>query len=140
MRKKEEEQSAKLIRCGTGILIGGLLSLAVCFAFLLAASAAISAGVLSGDLTYQLAMVGCVLGAFFGSLLAIRRCRCRALAVGLVTGGVLFLLLLTIGTLFFETMSIESGGIGLLFSSLCGGTAAGLLTGIQKPRRKKHRK
>ena len=140
MRKKEEEQSAKLIRCGTGLLLGGLLALAVCFAFLLAASAAISGGLLSGELMYQLAIIGCVLGAFAGGLLAVHRCGCKALVVGLVTGGVLFLLLLTIGALCFENMSIESGGIGLLFGSLCGGTAAGVLSGGHRSRRKKRRK
>ena len=48
---------------------------------------------------YQLTIVGCVLGAFAGGLLAVRRCGSRALIVGLTTGGVLFLLLLTIGAL-----------------------------------------
>mgnify|MGYP000096259973 CR=1 FL=1 len=63
---------------------------------------------------YQLTIVGCVLGAFAGGLLAVRRCGSRALIVGLTTGGVLFLLLLTIGALCFETVSLEAGGIGLL--------------------------
>ena len=44
MKKKEEEQSAKLIRCGMGLVLGGVAALAVCFVFLLVASAAISGG------------------------------------------------------------------------------------------------
>ena len=62
MGKKEEEQGAKLIRCGMGIVLGGVLALAVCFAFLLAASAAISGGLAGEELMYQLTIVGCVLG------------------------------------------------------------------------------
>ena len=112
MGKKEEEQGAKLIRCGMGIVLGGVLALAVCFAFLLAASAAISGGLAGEELMYQLTIVGCVLGAFAGGVLAVRRCGSRALIVGLTAGAVLFLLLLTIGSLCFENVSLEAGGIG----------------------------
>ena len=138
----EEEQSAKLIRCGMGLVLGGVAALAVCFVFLLVASAAISGGLAGEELMYQLTIVGCVLGAFAGGLLAVRRCGSRALIVGLTTGGVLFLLLLTIGALCFETVSLEAGGIGLLCGSLCGGAAAGILGGggKKKPARKKRRK
>lgn len=142
MKKKEEEQSAKLIRCGMGLVLGGVAALAVCFVFLLVASAAISGGLAGEELMYQLTIVGCVLGAFAGGLLAVRRCGSRALIVGLTTGGVLFLLLLTIGALCFETVSLEARGIGLLCGSLCGGAAAGILGGggKKKPARKKRRK
>ena len=142
MRKKEEDQDAKLIRCGMGLVLGGVLALAVCLLFLLAASAAISSGLAGEELTVQLTIVGCVLGSFAGGLLAVRRCGSRALLVGLTEGAVFFLLLLTAGALCFETMSLESGGIGLLCGCLCGGAAAGLLgSGKKKPAaRKKHRK
>ena len=141
MHKKEEDQSAKWVRCGMGILLGGATAIAVCLLFLFAASVAISGGTLGEELTYQLTIVGCVLGAFAGGMLAVRRCGSRALLVGLATGGVLFLLLLTIGVLCFEMMSIEAGGIGLLCGALCGGAAAGILGGGRKrPARKKRRK
>ena len=138
MKKKEEEQSAKLIRCGMGLVLGGVAALAVCFVFLLVASAAISGGLAGEELMYQLTIVGCVLGAFAGGLMAVRRCGSRALIAGLTTGGVL----LTIGALCFETVSLEAGGIGLLCGSLCGGAAAGILGGggKKKPARKKRRK
>lgn len=35
---------------------------------------------------YQLTIVGCVLGAFAGGVLAVRRCGSRALIVGLTAG------------------------------------------------------
>ena len=83
--------------------------------------------------TYILGMfsvvVACVLGSFAGGVVAIRRCKARALLVGLAVGAVFFLLLLTVGVLFFETMTPEAGGIGLACGSLCGGAAAGILCG-----------
>lgn len=140
MRKKEEDQSARLIRCGLGILLGGVMALAICCLFLLGASVAISSGLAGEGLIYQLTIVGCVLGGFGGGLFAVKRCG-GALLTGLAVGAVLFLLLLTIGALFFETMELEAGGIGLLCGGLCGGAAAGLLNGGKgKPARKKHRK
>ena len=52
-----------------------------------------------------------------------------------------FLLVLTLGALCFRDVSLESGGIGLLCGSLCGGAAAGLLgSGNRGSKRKKRRK
>ena len=140
MRKKEEDQSARLIRCGLGVLLGGILALAICCLFLLGCSVAISSGAVGEGLGYQLTIVGCVLGGFGGGLFAVGQCG-GGLLTGLTVGGILFLLLLTIGALFFETMALEAGGIGLLCGGLCGGAAAGLL-GYEKgrPSRKKRRK
>ena len=140
MRKKEEDQSARLIRCGLGVLLGGILALAICCLFLLGCSVAISSGAVGEGLGYQLTIVGCVLGGFGGGLFAVGQCG-GGLLTGLTVGGILFLLLLTIGALFFETMALEAGGIGLLCGGLCGGAAAGLL-GHEKgsPSRKKRRK
>ena len=140
MRKTEEDQAAKLLRYGVGIVLGGAAALAVCLLFLLAASVLISRGLLADGLTYQLSIVGCVVGAFAGGMLAVRRCGRRTLIVGLCTGAVLFLLLLTVGVLFFETMSVEQGGIGLLCGGLCGGAAAGLLGGGKRSGGKKKRR
>lgn len=141
MGKREEDQGARLVRCALGVLLGGLLALGVCLLFLLGASAAVSGGLLGMDLTYQITIVGCVLGGFFGGLLAAERCGGGGLAVGLLTGGVLFLLLLTLGALCFREISLESGGIGLLCGALCGGAAAGLVgKGSGSKRRKKRRR
>ena len=141
MKKKEEEQSAKLIRCGMGLVLGAWprwrFALSFCwwrrrhFRRTGRGGADVSAH-----------HRGMCAGAFAGGLLAVRRCGSRALIVGLTTGGVLFLLLLTIGALCFETVSLEAGGIGLLCGSLCGGAAAGILGGggKKKPARKKRRK
>lgn len=136
MRKNEEDQGAKLVRYVLGVLLGGAAALFTCFVFLLAASVGISRGLVGEDLTYQLTIVGCVLGGFVGGMTAVKRCGSRALVVGLLVGAVLFLLLLTVGILFYDTAAPEEGGLGLLCGALCGGAAAGILGG--KPGRKKH--
>jgi len=137
MRKNEEDQGTKLVRCALSILIGGVAAMLVCFLFLLLASIGISSGWLSEGLMYQLTIVGCVLGSFAGGIFAVRRCGTRTLLVGLAVGGVLFLLLLTIGLLLFDTMTPEAGGVGLLCGALCGGAAAGLMGSRPKRKRKK---
>lgn len=139
MPKKEEEQSAKLVRYGTGILLGGAVAFAVCLAVLLLASIAVSGGILGENLSGQITVAACVLGTFVGGVLAVKRCRTRALVVGLMTGAVLFLLLLTVGTLAFHTAPQENGGLVLLCGCLCGGAAAGLLGRTAKPKKKRRK-
>ena len=87
---------------------------------------------------YQPSVVGCVIGGFSGGIFAVRHSGARALIVGLASGGVFFLLILTAGVLLFEDMSIEAGGLGLLSGALCGGAAAGILG--TRPKKKKRRK
>ena len=141
MGKREEDQGARLIRCGMGVLLGGILALAVCCLFLLGCSVAVSNGLAGEDLGYQFTIVGCVLGGFSGGLLAVKRCGCGLLA-GLGAGAVRFLRRPTVGTVCFESMSLQAGGVGLLCGALCGGAAAGLLAGGRgkKTPRKKRRK
>lgn len=138
MRKTEEDQGTKMVRAMANVLLGGVLALAVCLVFLFACSIGISGGWLDEGLMYQLTVVGCVIGGFAGGMTAVRRCGSRALIVALAAGGVFFLLLLTVGLLLFEGMSLENGGLGLLCGALCGGAAAGILGG--KPRKKRRKK
>lgn len=139
MRKNEEDQGAKLVRYVLGVLLGGGVALCASFLFLLIASLGISKGWLGEGLMYQLTIVACVVGAFIGALVAVRRCASRALVVGLLVGAVLFLVQLTVGVLFFD-MSAPEGGLGLLCGALCGGAAAGLLGGRHGHGKKKRRK
>lgn len=138
MRKMEEDQGARIVRGMANVLLGGVVAFAVCLIVLTLCSVGISAGWIQEGLMYQLSVAGCVVGAFMGAVLAVRRCGARALIVGLSTGAVLFLLLLTGGVLFFEHMSLESGGLGLLCGALCGGALAGILG--SKPHKKKRKK
>lgn len=135
MRKSEEEPGAVLLRYGKSVLLGGAVAFGVGVIFLLLAAVGISRGMLAAGLHYQLTVVACVLGGFSGGLFAVRRCPARGLFVGLATGAVLFFLQLTIGLLFYDSFSLEGGGLGLLFGALCGGAAAGILGGGGKRKR-----
>lgn len=137
MRKTEEEQGAKLVRAMAGVLLGGVLALGVCLMFLFACSVGISGGWLKETMMYQLAVAGCVVGGFVGGAFSVHRLGHRSLAVGMATGGIFFLLLLTAGLLIFDNMSAENGGLGLLSGCLCGGAVAGLL-GRRSPKKKGH--
>lgn len=138
MRKTEEDQGTRLVRAMTNILLGGVVALAVCLMFLFLCSIGISGGWLQEGLMYQMAVVSCVIGGFAGAMTAVRRCGSQALIVGLAVGAVFFLLLLTVGVLLFESMSLEAGGLGLLCGGLCGGAAAGLMG--SKPKKKRRKK
>lgn len=138
MRKTEEDQGAKLVKAMAGVLLGGVVALAVCLVFLFLCSVGISGGWLGEGLMYQMTVVGCVVGGFAGAVVAVGRCGSRALIVGLLTGGVFFLLLLSAGVLLFDSMSLENGGLGLLCGGLCGGAAAGILG--RRPKKKKRKK
>ncbi len=137
MRKNEEEQGAKLVRFMSGILLGGVLALLVCLAILLICSAGISGGWLSDRHMVQYTFAACALGSLMGGAFAVARCRAKTLLVGLGEGGVLFLLLLTIGLLFYPGMSVEERGLGLLCACLAGGALAGLFGGKTKKKRRK---
>jgi len=136
MRKNEEDQGARLVHTMTRVLLGGLVGLLFCFVFLMICSVGISMGNISESLMYQLTVVGCVVGGFAGGMWAVGRCRSRTLIVGLATGCVFFLLLLTGGVLFFENMTPGNGGLGLLCGALCGGAASGIIGGKPKKKRR----
>lgn len=143
MRKAEEEQGMMLLRCGRAVLLGGAVAFLTCLGFLLLASIAVSCGLLGGELRYQLTVAGCVVGSFVGGLAASRLCSLRTILTGLLVGTVLFLFQLTLGILFYDAMSPENGGLGLLLGALCGGMAAGILGRggeRRKPKAKKRRK
>ena len=114
MRKTEEDQGTRLVRAMTNILLGGVVALAVCLMFLFLCSIGISGGWLQEGLMYQMAVVSCVIGGFAGAMTAVRRCGSRALIVGLAVGAVFFLLLLTVGVLLFESMSLEAAVRGIV--------------------------
>ena len=136
MGKWEEDPGKALIRCACGVLLGGAVAFAVSLALLLLASWAISAGAMGEELSARVTVGACVLGAFAGGLVAVRQCGRRALVVGLATGAVFFLLLLTVGALAFGSVPRDGRGALVLCAALCGGAAAGLLGRSKKKRRK----
>lgn len=139
-RKNEEDQGAVLLRYGKAVLLGGGAAFLVGLGILFLASLGVSHGLLDGALRYQLTVVSCVLGSFAGGIFAVRSSPARGLFVGMAVGGVLFLLQLSLGLVLYGGLSMESGGFGLLFGDLCGGAAAGILTGGGRKRSRKGKK
>ena len=127
--KSEEEHGTKLLRWAVGVVLGGVVALVVCLLVLLAASVGISRGIISEHATYR---------GYPGRMPAGRACGGRFLRPagaaagplprGLAVGGVLFLLLLTAGVLFFKrhfTGVLRGSGGLAVGAGLCGGGAAG---------------
>ena len=119
------------------ILKGGIVALAVTLLILMAGACLISAGVLSDSAMSGLVTASCVIGALLGGLLAVRWVGSKPLPVGLGTGLILFLLLLSIGLLLYDSASLAQGGVRLALACACGGALAGVLGGRRKkPKRK----
>lgn len=137
MRKNEEEQYTKMTHYLCGALFGGLFAAAVCLLLLLFCSFGISKGWLNDGYMIQYTVAACVIGAFAGGRFAVRRCRTRILLLGLGTGLVFFLLLLSVGFILLHDVSLENHGVGLLCASLIGGTFAGFPRGKKKKKQRK---
>lgn len=137
MRVNEEDQGVKLVRFMSAILLGALLAVGISLMVLFLCSVGISGGWLSESYMLQYTLAGCVVGSFAGGLFAVLRCRAKTLLVGLGVGCILFLLLLTIGSLLYTDTSLERRGVGLLCACLLGGALSGLLGGKQKKKKRK---
>lgn len=132
MAKREDEQRIQILQYGKVILLGGIFAFLFSITFLLFVSWGISIGKISISLQYQLSVVACILGSFFGGVIAVRQSIGKRLFVGLLVGIVLFLFQLTIGILSYPDFTLENGSMGLLCGALCGGTAASILTGSRR--------
>ncbi len=137
MRKTDEEQGAWALRCMTQVLIGAGIGALVGLLFLFVCAVLISGGHLSQDHTGALSVCACVLGSLTGGTVAVSRCKGRSLIVGLLTGAVLFLILLTAGLLLYRAAAIEERGLPLVCGCLCGGALAGLFGARPKKKRRK---
>lgn len=134
--KREEAESLWLaVMCG--LLKGGALAFLVTVLALFLCSVAVSNRWLGQGAMDSAVIASCVLGTLAGGLLAVRRSRGKGLLAGLGVGLILFLLLLTAGTLFYQSAALENGGLGLLLSCGCGGGLAGLLGGKTKKKRRR---
>lgn len=132
---KTERDTKDIIKVIGTILLGGVLALAVCCALLFCTAAAISTGWLKEST--QLTAVCCAVGTACGAFWAIQRCRSRVLVVGLLVSAVFFLLLLTMGALFYQSINLGQEAIAVLCGSLCGGSAMGLVCGRPKKKKRK---
>ena len=124
------EAGGQLLK-GSAAAVGAVLVLA------LLCAAGIVAGLLEEDWLEGLVLACCFLGALAGGSIAVRAIGRRNLPVGLAVGGVLFLLLLTVGGLRSGTLSPGETGLPILTACLGGGAGAGIL--VRPPKKKRRR-
>ena len=137
MRKADEEQGNWYLRAMTHVLIGAAIAGVVSLLFLFVCALLISRGTFGREHTGVMSVCACVLGSLVGGMTAVSRCKGRSLIIGLLTGLVLFLILLTVGLLLYKTVAIEEGGLPLGCGCLCGGALAGLFGARPKKKRRK---
>ncbi len=137
MGKPEEEPGMWYLRCMTQVLIGAAVAALVSLLVLFVCALLISRGTLSREHTGVMSVCACVLGSLTGGVAAVSRCKGRSLIVGLLTGLVLFLILLSVGLILYKSVAIEEGGLPLGCGCLCGGALAGLFGARPKKKRRK---
>lgn len=135
--RKEEEHGTRVLRIIGHVLLGAVIALAACVVCLVFASIGVSSGWLKEGLMSQLTVAACVLGSLIGGLTAVGRHRSKGLMVGAAVGASLFLMLLTIGYLCYDNISLGGGGAAILVGCLCGGALSGLLGGSRTPKGKR---
>ena len=135
--KKVEETSGLWITVMGQLLLGGLAAVLTALLVLLVCSLLVSGGAVPERAMDRAVLAACVLGALAGGLLAVRRIGRSTLLVGGGVGAILFLLLLSVGSLVFESASLSNGGVMILLACLCGGAIPGILG--RKPKKKRRR-
>ncbi len=126
MRSAEEKSHFEIKPVIISVIIGSLFALAVSLMILLAASAAVIWGIISPESTSIVAICACLVGAFTGALLAIKKIKHQPLLIGAITGLALFVLFILIGLIFYFRV-MPQNGIGLLLGTVGGGALAGVL-------------
>lgn len=123
---RKEGINAPWIEVMCRYLRGVGLALVVTLAVLLACAGAMSAGWLGEKLMGRCILVSCLLGGLLGGVVVSYGQR-RALIQGVGTGALLFLVLMALGAIGYESFSVTNGGAGVLCACLCGGAIAGML-------------
>ena len=137
-RKREQGQGTTWLNAMLGMLKGSAWGVGVCLVILGAAACLIWLGLLSDSAEGSAVVAACLWGGFVGGMIAVGKGALAPLPQGLGTGLVLFLLLLTVGVLFYGALpGVQSGGV-VAGACLCGGGLAGVLgRGGGKKRRKR---
>lgn len=135
--RKEEEQGVWAIKAMTQVLLGGVIAAVVALLFLFVCAVLVFHGTLNQEHSGAIAVAACVVGSLAGGIVAVSRCKGRSMVVGLLTGVALFLILLTLGVLFYQSVALEDGGVPLGCACLCGGALAGLFGARPKKKRRK---
>lgn len=137
---KAEERGTNAVQMATGVALGGLLALGIELMILLLGSLAVSNGILKENAAPQLTAAACVLGCFGGGLLACARWKSRRLLGGLAAGAVCYLLILAVGLLMSDGLTLGVQTLVELAGCLCGGALAGMLGGGKRKKRTSSRK
>lgn len=135
--KRQEEPNSTWMGLMCAVMKGSLAAFVLALGLLFACSAAVSAGWFRQAVVDRAPMVVCVLSAFLGGCVSIRRRREFSLPVGLGTGIGLFCLLLAIGVLLYEQAPIPESVPNILCACLCGGALAGIMGRKSKKKRRR---
>lgn len=135
--KKPEDPAAVWLGTMCRLLKGGGVAVVTAALGLVVCALLVSGGVVGEKLMGRGILAICVVSSLVGGLVAVRRLERGTLLAGLGVGGILFLLLLTVGFLLYEDASLSNGGVPILIACCCGGAIAGVLGG--RPRKKRKR-
>lgn len=119
---------------------GGLTSLAVYFLGLLGLSVLVTDGTVGEGSAFWWVAVLCVLAAFVGALVTVRRTPWGGATAGLVTAAVFAAALAAAGLACWGGSMVLGRGGALIGGSLVGGLAAGLTAGGKRKRGKRARR
>lgn len=110
---------------------GGAIAVGSCVVILLITAALMYAGLLGRGTEENCVVAACLLGALIGGIYAVSRCGRAALPVGVGTGAVEWMILLSVGALFFGGVSGAGGLWSTAGGCLCGGLLAGVLSAVR---------
>ncbi len=136
-KRQEEQGTAAWMSVMLDLLRGGALGTAVSVLTLAVLALLVSGGMMSIAMGEHAVVGACLLGGLAGGIFAAARRKSGALPIGVCAGAVMFLLLLTAGTVMYGTAPGvgEMGTVG--GACLCGGGVAGTL--MSRPKKRKRR-
>ena len=135
-KRREEPQGTVWLSSMLNLLRAGVLGMAAALLVLAGAAAMISFGLIENGKGAGAIIAACLLGSFLGGIFAVRQRKGAALATGLGAGAVLFLLLLSAGTVLYDTLPVVRSVGAVAGACLCGGGLAGVLAGKPKKKRR----
>ena len=135
--KRQEEKGGAWMGAAGELAKGSAVALGLALLLLMGCAAAVSAQWFGQQAMERCAVVVCITGALVGAAVSMRRNREWAMVLGLGTGGMLFLLLLSMGVLLYENAPVLEHMPSILCACLCGGAMAGILG--RKPKKKRRR-
>ena len=135
--KRQEEKGSAWVNVSGALAKGSAVALGLVLLILMGCAAAVSFRWIGQQGMERCAVLACVVGSLAGASVSMRHNREWAMALGIGTGGILFLLLLALGVLLYENAPVTSGIPGIFCACLCGGAMAGILGRKAKKKRRR---